>query len=119
MITRLSHAAAAAASAMAIVGLCLGQAAAAEMEQHSTQVVVGDLNLASADGHAAAEQRIARAAADVCGTVYGYDLAQRARVAACRRIAIEGADAQLGTMAGLARQSTQSAMTAAPKSDLH
>lgn len=59
-----------------------------------TVVVTHDLDLGSAAGQAALRQRLARAAAEVCGEASASDPAGKRAIRACRRTVVAGAEAE-------------------------
>lgn len=75
-----------------------GLASAAPVETRSVAVSVADLNLASGEGRARAEQRIARAAKAVCGGGPERSLAAAADYERCRNQALSSATAVLRGM---------------------
>jgi UrcA family protein len=84
---------------------------AQQVETHSTAVRYSDLDLATSDGAATLRQRVARAAANVCGPVDARSLADTDGVAACRAKAIESALPKADSVIAAAKSSSLYAMT--------
>src|SRR5688572_18120724 len=86
---------AAVASATAALTLTAAPAAATDIvvapETITVRVSYADLNLASAEGRARLDRRIAGAARSICGSVFGPDLRMAALVQDCREDAIASA----------------------------
>ena len=83
---------------------------AAEPAGNSTVVRYGDLNLSTADGEAALNHRIAKAADKVCWQADGPTLSDRERYAACRSVAIASAQPKLNAVIASARSDHRYAM---------
>lgn len=69
-------------------------AAAVPLPEATTVVSTQDLDLGSPSGQAALRQRLARAAAEVCGEASASDPAGKRAVRACRRNVATGAEAE-------------------------
>ena len=78
---------------------------AAHSETKSTKIHYRDLDLTTDTGAAALQQRIAHAAARVCGPVDGLTLEDRARFQACRDTAIASASPQMNAVIASVRSS--------------
>jgi UrcA family protein len=94
-------------------------ARAADPDQPTVAVHIGDLDLGSDTGVAIARNRIVLAAREVCSAQDGRDLAHRALAEACRETARNDADAKLGTVVASIRGQTQYAMAGTPAATLH
>ena len=73
-------------------------------ETRSITVSVADLNLASAHGARLADNRIARAAKQVCGWMSGTVLQPTREYRSCFTAALDGARGDLGTLIQAQRQ---------------
>ena len=95
------------ASALAImtVAAIASPAHAADSDTKSTKIHYRDLDLTTDIGAAALQQRIAHAAARVCGPVDGLTLDDRARFHACRDTAIASASPQMNAVIASVRSS--------------
>ncbi len=80
--------------AMAATGSSHLVEAAVPGPEASTIVVTRDLDLDSAAGQVALRQRLARAAAEVCGEPSASDPAGKRAIRACRRKVVAGAEAE-------------------------
>ena len=69
-------------------------ALAAELDQDSVSVRVGDLDLGTARGAARLDRRIRAAAREICGHVPTQDLAMQAMVESCQAQVVAGAAAE-------------------------
>ena len=67
---------------------------AAEFDEDSVSVRVGDLDLGTAKGAARLDRRIRAAAREICGAVPNQDLAMQAMVESCQARVISGAAAE-------------------------
>jgi UrcA family protein len=71
----------------------------------SAKIHYRDLDLSTDAGAAALRQRIARAAANICGPADGRTLDDQARAAACRNTAIASASPQMNAVIASVRSS--------------
>ncbi len=99
-----------AAFAVLATAAIANSAYAADMVTQSTTVHYRDLNLASADGEAALQHRIAVAARNVCWAADGPTIDDHARFDACRDKAIAGASPQMNAVIASARSDHRYAM---------
>jgi UrcA family protein len=85
-------------------------ALAASPAGNSTVVRYNDLNLATEDGQATLNRRIAQAAKSVCWQADGPTLTDRAQYAACRSTALASAQPKLNAVIASARSDHRYAM---------
>ncbi len=96
-----------AASALVIMTAAsvAGPASAADAGAQSSRIHYRDLDLTTDAGAAALQQRIARAAANICGPADGRTLDDQARSVACRNTAIASASPQMNAVIASVRSS--------------
>jgi UrcA family protein len=100
----------AAAIAILAAAAIANSAYAADVVTQSTTIHYRDLNLASADGKATLQHRIAIAARNVCWAADGPSLDDHARFDACREKAIASASPQMNAVIASARSDHRYAM---------
>lgn len=88
------------------------QAPAGEAETHVSLVRTVDLDLGTAAGQRTLQQRLARAAREVCGTASEADLEGRNAVRNCREEAITRASSQREALHSAAKRGEVIAVTA-------
>ena len=88
----------------------LAAPAFAESDVPTKSVHFSDLNLATAEGEATLNHRIAKAAADVCWQADGPTLTDHERYAACRSTAIASAQPKMNAVIASARSDHRYAM---------
>jgi UrcA family protein len=110
----------AACAAAAFIAFATTRAFAGETATSTRVVHYGDLDLATADGVATLESRIAAAAGSACGPLDGRTLADRGRWDACRTAAIAAAQPKVQTALASAGSSVmQSASARSGTTALH
>jgi UrcA family protein len=82
-----------------------GPARAADSDTRSMVIHYRDLDLTTNAGEAALKQRVARAAANICGPADGRTLDDRAHYNACRNTAIASASPQMNAVIASVRSS--------------
>jgi UrcA family protein len=86
---------AAAMLAAGTVAVSSAPANAAEFDQASVTVQVGDLDLTSAQGAARLDRRVRYAARQICGPVPALDLKMKSMVLTCQRDVVANAQADV------------------------
>jgi UrcA family protein len=104
MTTRTLVYSAPAFAVMAAVSIA-APARAADSDTQSKVIHYRDLDLTTDAGETTLKQRIARAAANICGPADGRTLEDRARLDACRDNAIASASPQMNAVIASARSS--------------
>jgi len=90
-------------AAVAMAGAVLVPTVAQANDMDSVVVSYADLNLASAVGQRALNQRVAVAADSLCGFADGIDYSVKQAAAGCRSAAIDGAQPAVASAINLAR----------------
>ena len=91
----------------------IAQAAPVDENTRSVSIRTDGLDLASNMGARTLDQRVRNAVGQVCGTADGRDLAARAQIAACRKVAMTNATPQVALALANARSDERLALNGA------